>query len=348
MTKIDSSLDVALDFFNLAHQNFILSGRHTQVVDFFYQIADFTFCLKFAGSSVIHHFIPALEHLRIAPRDVCDLTICIWDNVSTQTPKLVLPWNQDSYQVRGEVIGYNSERIYTVLDVHTGALHLFDRQQNLALYWIEDYKKLPWWVQGSPLQLILHWWLSTKEYQLTHVAAVGYPHGSVLIAGKSGAGKSTTTLLCMKAGMKYLGEDYCVLKNDQQPVVYNIYNSAKIDNKTLSWFPELTKHVINVHRKKEDKGLLFHHAFQPEKLLLNSPLKALLILKMDTHVQSWLEPISFIEALGPLSVTTIWQLTHSGKEVLNRLEKISSALPCYRLHLGYDRENIPQLISNLL
>ena len=234
------------------------------------------------------------------------------------------------------------------MDIHTKVLHLFNPKESLALYWIQDKKALPWWISGSPLQLIFHWWMLQKGLQLTHAAAVGYSGGGVLLAGKSGSGKSTTALACMKRGMNYISEDYCLLSDACGIRAYSVYNSAKIEEKTLQLFPELHTHIQNTGRTKEEKAFLFHHQFQPEKILLECPLKALLSLKIEKSQESWLEPIHSEEALPSLAMSTMWQLTHTGPTVFHRLQKIAEKLPCYLLHLGRDLMQAPKLIEKIL
>jgi hypothetical protein len=234
------------------------------------------------------------------------------------------------------------------LDIHTKVLNVLDHEQNVALYWIKNRQDLPWWIGGSPLQLVLHWWMRAKGYQLTHAAVVGYPKGGVLLAGKSGSGKSTTALACMKAGMKYVSEDYCFLSDLPQIWAYSVYNSSKIGEKTLQWFPELSPFVINSNRAKEDKAFLFHHEFQPQNLLAGCPIKAIITLKIGERLGSGLEPIDSKEALAALSTTTLWQLTHTGPIVFHHLRKIAEALPCYRLHLSEDLMHAAELIGELL
>jgi hypothetical protein len=235
-----------------------------------------------------------------------------------------------------------------VLDIHTKVLHVIDKKQKLALYWINDTADLPWWIGGSPLQLILHWWMSSLGIQLTHAAAIGYPEGGVLLAGKSGSGKSTTSLACMKQGMKYISEDYCLLSDLPEICAFSVYNSAKITGKTLELFPELEKRVENLSRTPEDKAFLFHQKFQPEKILLGCPLKAVIALNIVDSEDSRLQPILSHDALAALSVSTMWQLTHTGPSVFNHLKRVTESLPCYRLHLGRDLTQSPELIGGLL
>jgi hypothetical protein len=323
---------IDLSFFDSAYANFLSAANAASSSRRYYRLGRLTFCLYFANHSLVDILTRALKHLEVESTR-SDLTICLWDSVSTNTPPIQMPWHKGMLQFRGEVSGVGSDRVYIVVDIHTKALNVWDRVRNIGLFWIENYRDLPWWACGSPLQLILHWWLRSHGHQLTHVAAVGYPNGGILLLGKSGSGKSTMTLACMKVGMKYVGEDYCVL-SDFPYQAYSIYHSSKLKEKTLDWFPELGCHVTNPNRMKGDKALLFHHEFQPENILMSCPIKALVILKIEETQKSWLETINPKEALGPLSATTLWQLTHTGPEVFHHLRKLAESLPCYCLHMG--------------
>ena len=72
------------------------------VIERFYRIHDRTICLRFAGESLIRPLTPALAHLETAPTKDPDLTICLWDDDSTQTRLPPPPWTglylQDSAQ----------------------------------------------------------------------------------------------------------------------------------------------------------------------------------------------------------------------------------------------------------
>ncbi len=339
--------DRPAQFFISAYTNF-LSAAAKEECCFFYQLMGFTFSIRFASRVIAEKLKSAFSHLRVQNGEHSDLTICVWDNVSTNTSPLTLPWDETAKQYRGEVPEYSDEKILTLSDLHTKVLHVMDRERKMALYWIRDQSHLPWWVGGSPLQHILHWWMRTHRHQLTHVAAVGYAKGGVLLAGKGGSGKSTTTLACMKAGMQYIGEDYCSISDIPNVWVHSVYSSAKLSEKTLFWFAELKKEIANPNRSPAEKALIFHHQFQPEKILLSCPVKALIALNIEEREKSFLEPIDPKEALAPLSITTLWQLPHTGPDSFNHLKRIAYALPCFKLHLGNDWMQTPKIIAGLL
>lgn len=335
-------------FFETAYQNFLSAAEKNGKTALFYRLVGSNFCLQFASDFMIEELTAALAHLKIESRGIVDFTVSIWDSVSTGAPPLEFPWEEEAKQFRGEVNGYTSLRIYTVIDIHTKALHMIDLERKLALYWISDFRNLPWWVSGSPFQLLFHWWMHSLGYQLTHAAAVGSSKAGVLLTGKSGSGKSTTVLSCMKAGMRFVGEDYCLLGDSPTVWAYSIYNSAKIDNRTLNLFPSLIQQVVNPNRKEADKAFLFHQRFQPEKMIASLPIKALVVLNISDSGLSKLQPIQPKEALGALSLTTLWQLTHTGPAVFKHLQRVAERLPCYRLYLGIACSEIPRLIQSLL
>ena len=337
-------MEPSLSFFEQAEENFLRAIAASDQIVKYYRLLHFTICLKFAGPVFVDSLTSALSHLEIEKADRSDLTICVWDSFSTKTAPIEFPWSQYLCDIRGEVRGYNSDRIYTLVDIHTKVLNLFDREKNLALYWIKDHRQLPWWAGGSPFQFIFHWWLRLNGFQLTHSAAVGRPEGGVLLAGKSGSGKSTTALSCLKAKMKVVSEDYCFLGDLPDISAFNLYNSVKIDDTTLNWFPEFKKEIANVNRKSGEKALLYCR----ENILPKLPLKALLLPKIRQTDESSLEPIDFSKAIGSLSISTLWQLPRAGTAAFLHLKRISEALPCYLLNLGRDLSEPPRLIESLL
>src|SRR5438270_10111828 len=85
---------------------------------------------------------------------------------------------------------------------------------------------LPPWEPGAPLRRQLSWALA-PEVLFVHAAAVGAADGAALIIGPSGAGKSSTSLACLRAGMGFLSDDYCLVRDDP-PVVHRLHATARL------------------------------------------------------------------------------------------------------------------------
>ena len=81
--------------------------------------------------------------------------------------------------------------------------------------------------------------------------------GGVLIAGKSGSGKSTTTLACLTSGLLYAGDDYVLADVAAEPYVHSLYSTAKLVPDNCDRFPQLRPLVSNPDKLDEQKALIY-------------------------------------------------------------------------------------------
>ncbi len=347
-----------LDYFNLIYKGFIRAAQVVGLIERFYAIGRFTLCLRFAGEGLISQIAPALSHLEIEPRANHDLTICLWDNASTKTqlPLLIgsliesirLHWT-DYLGPRKEIKGYDGDRIRSNFHIGPNILSVLDREQNLACYWIDDAKDIPYWEKGSPLQTILNWWTSDRQHQYVHAGAIGNLDGGVLIAGKGGSGKSSTSLTCINSSLLYASDDYCLVTSDPQPYVYSLYNTAKLKGQAdLERFPHLADLVDNSDRLENEKVMLFLHQHHPKKVVSGFPIKAVLVPKITGKLDTHIRPISRGLALRALAPSSIFQLAGSGQTALKIMSNLVKQVPCYALELGTDMVQIPDIILRLL
>ena len=94
---------------------------------------------------------------------------------------------------------------------------------------------------------------------------VGTDHGGVIITGGGGAGKSTAALLCLEAGLRYLGDDYVVVALDPVATAYSLYCTAKINDDQAANFAGLLplaqpKTGLRVHAEPEKTVFRLHPA----------------------------------------------------------------------------------------
>jgi hypothetical protein len=328
-------------------------------VDRFFRLDDYTIRLRFAGTALVSSLTPALDHLAGASEATPDLTICIWDTVSTQTAWPGLPWFQypghingkgekieNLYTPRGDIRGYNNSRIQT----HVGdkLFSLLDLERNLAIYWCQDVSTLPLYERGAPLRSILHWWLRQRGLQLIHAGAVGTPTGGVLLAGKGGSGKSTTALTCLNSDLLYLSDDYSLVKIDPVPYIYTIYNTAKVRPDNLQRVPHLSHALTHGDYLNSEKALFFIHQHYPERIVKRLPIRAILLPRVMGCRDTTVEPASPRDSFAALTLSTLHQLAGSGKELLQTINQLVNQVPAYYLNLGTDLAQIPVVISNVL
>jgi hypothetical protein len=336
-------------YFNAVYQAFQAAAQTVGgFVDRFYSIGGYIIRLRFAGTALIPHLTPALEHLVAMPDAAPALTICLWDGASTHVNLPPSPWRGDAYIARGEIQGCNDDRINMAYQYGANAFSMLDAAQDLAIYCIRDACQVPYYEKGAPLRTILHWWMSNHARQLVHAAAVGTPMGSVLIGGKSGSGKSTTALACLNSELFYIGDDYVLLGAEPTPFVYSLYNSAKLNADHVHRLPYLVPKISNPGRLDTEKALVILKDHYPQKVLSGLPVRAVLLPRVTGLPETKLKKVSSAMGLAALAPSTIFQLPRAGDGAFQYLARFVKQVPCYSLEVGTDLLQIPDVISGLL
>jgi hypothetical protein len=223
-----------------------------------------------------------------------------------------------------------------------------DARVNRALFWVPAVKQLPYWEQGSPLLAILHWWVEQHERLLIHAAAVGNRDGAALIVGKSGSGKSTTSLACLSAGLLYLGDDYTIISLHPSPRVHSLYNTAKVDGNHVKSFPHLLPEIYNHEALAREKALLFLSRSYQRQIIRELKVRAILMPRVTGQVHTRLNRTSAAAALTALAPSTIFQLPRAGESNFKFVARFVSKLPCYVLECGTDLSRIPEVVVSSL
>jgi len=325
-------------------------------IERFYKIDCLTIRLRFAGPALVPLITPALAHLAAEPVTSPSLTVSLADSSSTQTELPHPPWNgresldtaNATSRVDQTTIRFKDDDIVGVFQHGDDTLSMLNYDLAQAVFWLPDATHISSHERGGPLRNIFHWWSSQQGYQQIHAAAVGTSRGAVLLAGKSGSGKSTTALSCLSAGFDYLGDDYCLLKNDPAPYAHSLYSSAKADHNTLQRFPELGSSIDNPDRPDTEKAVLFLHRDHSTKVTTSSPVRAILVPKITGRPQTRLKPAPRIEAVKALAPSTIFQFVDAGSTDLRRITQCAHALPCYVLEVGTELKQIPAVIREFL
>ncbi|MSP12356.1 MAG: serine kinase [Chloroflexi bacterium] len=336
-------------FFEKIHHIFQkIADRAGGTTDRFYTIGGRIVCLRFAGAALAACFTPALDHLTTDPVSAPDLTVCFWDSDSTGQLLPSTPWSADDYGPQGEIHLYNTSRFYMVYQLGFDALHMVDRSRNLAIYWTESTQRVPYWERSFPLRIILHGWLRHQPFQLIHAGAVGRPEGGVLIAGKSGSGKSTTTLSCLDSALLWAGDDYVLVQLDPEPYVYSLYGTAKLENDNMYRFPDLHPAISNPHRLEKEKALIYLNRHYPAKMIRGFPIRAILLPRISGNRDTRIFKAGPMAGLAAMAPTTILHLPAGGQAALQKMSRLAKEVPTYILEAGTDLAQIPAAIAGLL
>ena len=328
-------------------------------IDRFYRIGGSTVRLRFAGAKLIHHITPAFEHLAVDPVAIPALTVCLWDSASTHIkPPLPFWKGRDLIHQHEEqgcqadspaLIHFKDKCVHGVFQPEGNILNLLHTTRNVAMFWVANADRLPYYEGGAPLRMILHAFFRNQGLQFVHAAAVGTPKGGVLLVGKGGSGKSTTTLACLQKSLFYVGDDYVLISTRTAPFVHSLYNSAKLAVPHVKEkLPHLLPLLANSKRFSEEKALFFLHNLYRDQIVTGLPIRAILVPCVTGEVGSQLIRTAAATSLKALAPSTIFQLPGTGHETFKYLSHFVRQVPSYILEIGNDLSTISPLISQLL
>lgn len=340
------------EFFDLYYHTYLTAERAAgSAPEYDYLINGYRVRLRFAGPALVSLLTPALAHLAVPVNtDLPDLTICLWDSQSTGVTLPPCPWQLQDVQLRGEVAGYTTENLLTVVQPEAaGAVSMLDYTQNLGVYRITTGDALRSYERAAPLKIILHAWLARRGLPMIHAGAIGTAAGAVLITGKTGSGKSTTSLACLSDGLNYLSDDRCLISlQTGEPTTYCIYNSAKLHTDHITRFPHLVPHISNPHETAPEKSLVYVQQFAPHRLLSPLPVKAVLLARVAHQPETTLAPVSAMAVLRELATSTLIYQPAAAHAEVHAMAELVRRVPCYRINLGYNLEGIPPVVAELI
>jgi hypothetical protein len=323
--------------------------RATEVCDpleHFYEIGSRIARLRFVGPTLVETLTRAIEHLRHEPVGSPDITINIWDSETTGVPlSPLLQALIDSIHAnpfglltpRHEIAVLSNDRVAATFELGSGVLILFDRQRNEVVYWVRDPLNLPYYERGAPFRTAFNWGLARHGVQCIHAAAVGTEQGAILITGRSGSGKSTTALACITSSLKYLGDDYCAFSTADDPEVFSLYNTGKLnDDADLERQPHFAPWIVNPERTGDEKYVMYLGEQVPDRIIRRAPLRAIVIPQITKTTRPRLQPTSSAAAMRALAPSSMFQLPGAADDALFRMAWLSRTLPSYTLECGPD------------
>lgn len=336
-------------FYNQCKNRYSKAAEKTGEIRQYYDIAGTTVCLAFAGETLIPHMAPALTHLRLPDDSEADATIHIWDSESTGVDMVPPPCEQNHYTDRGDIWGFNSDRIKTAFHWSEFSVNVMDLKNNDAVYWVKTAENLPYWATSSPFRTIFNWWMEKNGGQLLHAAAVGTEEGAVLITAKGGAGKSTTAVSSLLDGMKYISDDYLIVKKDPVPKVYTLYSTSKIGVNDKHRFPELDKYAADHIEENQEKDVIFLYPAFKDQIVKELPIKTILMPNIQPdQEETTFSPISFWRINRAMSFTTMSQLPGAGTHTHDFFHELCETVPTMTLNLGSNIKQVPKALRNHL
>ena len=312
-----------------------------------YRLANHRLELNFAHPDLQRRLSAAFGHLETATGAVPGLSVSVWDEAHASRPIPRPPWTWEHYQSRGEVGGFSGAPFRIWYDIAAGIFSMIDLESGSALAWVRNPATLPIYVSAAPFRMILQAWLSGRGCYFAHAAAVGTAAGAVMLAGAGGAGKSTTSLACLAAGLDFLGDDYCLFTAAARPMVFSVYSSAKLNPAMLPRLPQLDP-AVQRDAPVEDKRLLLLTECFGARLARSRPVLALLVPSIGDKAATTVERVPSLEAIRALAPTTMRQIAGPDPGAWRAITALARKVPSFRIRLGYDLDSVARRVSALL
>jgi hypothetical protein len=322
-------------------------GRATSAIGEVVQhfvIAGHSFRIRIAGKALAGTLLPALARCRREPASAGEPVkeFRAWDSVGSGITPPPAPWSIDDYLPRDEVRGSGDRGIDASYALADRILSLWCGAEGRGRFWVNDAEALPAWESSAPFRNLLHWALADEGLAFAHAGVVGTAAGGVLLAGRGGAGKSTTAMVCVDAGWKYVSDDYCVLDaTGTDPTAHALYGTAKIAPSALARLPGLAQ----MERSQRDDGkiVLAVGTSAPALLAASLPLRALVIPTVAAATGS-LHRLPLAAGARALAPSTLFQLPGARQGSLGTIAAILRSVPVFGLEVGPDFGAIPEAL----
>lgn len=306
---------------------------------------------NFIGDEIMPVFFDGFRHLEKLQKEEINthsqLIINLWDKESTGISVDDPPWLAETPHHLGLIESFTTEQYFTLQQPGSGAIYMFNKTRSTAYYHVVRKRDIPFWESDFPLRMIFHWFFNDTPFQPVHSAAVGNENGGVLLIGKGGSGKSTTTLSCLNSPLKIAGDDY-VLLDSENHVAYSLFNLCKL---TQSSIDLLQQHSLSkAVRKPEIEGKFRLSLFDqfPESLIKTIPIKAILLPTIGDYAANNIIPASQAQAMIELAPTTLFQLPGLREQAFMKMVQFVRQVPAFNLQLSSDITNLPFLLESFI
>jgi hypothetical protein len=324
------------------------SREERQPVSF--SLAGRTIAITFASGRLEERMTRSLQHLRV-PEDAArpDLRLHVWESARHDLPPPPVPELARSGDDEEALYHFGDDDVEGVYQRGPRALSVIDRRSAHAWYWIADEDDVSYIEAAKPFRLVLNWWLGERDLQIVHGGAIADEGRGALLVGKSGSGKSTTTLAALADGFDYAGDDYVVAGATPEPWVHALYAVGKLEESHAERLPTLTAAVDSVEWTPGEKKVLFVDEAFPGRVPRDGfRLSAIVVPHIGDTLQSSHRPASRIAALGALAPSTLFELPGQARVSLARMTRLVSRVPVYQLECGRDVSTIPDALRRLL
>jgi hypothetical protein len=330
---------------------FAHASERTGIMAPSYTLAGHRVRVSIAGTQLASALAPAWTHMTSGEHgDAAPaLEILSWDETESGVSAPELPWAWSELSGTVRLVLPPGGEAFRVHAYEEGVMFfMYSVAERKAVFWTRDARQLPTFFRAAPFLTLMHWWSKTQGLRLVHAGAVGTDAGAALIAGKGGSGKSTTSLLCVLAGMHFLSDDFCLVQAGEKPQVHCLNSSGKLHRDHFQRFPELAARSVDPVPDAFDKPLIFMHEHFPSQVKASLLLRAVIVPQMTGTEQTAFEPLSPSMALRALTSSTMFQFSPDDGSAFRDMAAVLRGLPSFRLLLGTRTEEIAPVVREIL
>jgi hypothetical protein len=252
-----------------------------------------------------------------------------------------LAWKDSSVTALGLDSLLKNTRFRLHIDSEHSLYLAYDLHTQRALQLAPGAHDFPRWEYGGPLRVFINWHLSQLQRALLHAGTLGVNGVGILLAGAGGTGKSSTVVSGICHGLESVGDDYVSVELGQRVIARPVFSIVKLNPERLALLGIDSPQPVNWQGKIE---LEFRQLPQP----LAQPqleIRALCLPVITYSKTTRVRTITAKEAFIGLAPSAIFQLPGSRQQLFGASANVAKRLPCYRIELGSEAEEIAATIK---
>lgn len=274
-----------------------------------------------------------------------ELWIDAWDAAETGVP--MMPPAQSELSAPPVLMRTSSDGSH-VGEERPHSLVWMDRANRRIVGCIGDTRLLNLDERARPFHKLISAWLEDHSVQFVHSGLIECSGKGMLFVGNGGAGKSTSSIACLRADMRYLGDDFIGLGLESERFVgYGLYATCLLNVHHIKRFPDLRPLGQAPNHAGEDKFVLYLQRAFPRSLQQRSYIHALLLPRVVDRESTAVRPASKMAALKAIAPTSVMYLPRPNRTAFDRLAWLVEKTPCFWLELGRDIDSIPVAVRGL-
>lgn len=316
----------------------------------FYRFGPISICVRHIGNTLINTVTPAIRHALAGNLYTTDGMIYALDAgaLDMEKPPAIWPFATDTHQGHQRIHWDQVSGLALNSDESRGIWQLFNLDTKKGLYWVTNEQTLPSWETGSPLRIFLHWLALQEGYQLIHAAGLEWKSRGILLTGRGGSGKSTTTAAAVIAGWNVIGDDFVLLDSKQNPMANCIYDTIKLTQQSLDKITAMTGKAVNIPSVPDDKSRVHLLDNYKEQLIKEISINMLFVLQISNTSLTCILPVSRASMMNALAPTTMFMLKMGMKESFSRMTALVNQVPCYVVKMSSNPHEVIEKLANFV